>query len=91
MTTKTKTTSLTTRVQAERKKIAALEEKIAKLQQQEIERIGKLAELAGCLDVAITDAEYKAAFESLVKTKQESPAGNVLASNDATNKSAAHA
>ena len=90
MTTKSKSTPLAARVETERKKITALEEKIAKLQQQELERIGKLAESAGCLAIAITDAEYKAAFAELVKVKQATTVGNVPASNDATNNSTAH-
>ena len=90
VTTKTKSTSLSARVEAERKKIAALEDKISRLQQQEVERIGKLAESAGCLDIEITDADYKAAFEALVAAKQMSTAGNDQASNDATNSSRAH-
>lgn len=85
MAIKSKSTSLTARVQAERKKIEALEAKISKLKQQEVERIGKLAEAAGCLDVAISDEQYKAAFMSLVDAKPEAPMGNSHASNDANN------
>jgi len=77
-----KAASYAAKVKAERAKIAALESKISKLQQQEIEKIGKLAESSGCLDVVISDAEYKAAFDALVKSKTS---GNSQASNG-TNK-----
>ncbi|HWK37928.1 MAG TPA: TraC family protein [Hyphomicrobium sp.] len=63
--------TLNDRAAAAQRELEEAQVKVAKLQNEQASRIGKLAVRAGLTNLGLTDDEIKSAFEKIVDSKEQ--------------------